>query len=226
MTFAIPRKNISEMLLYIWKIIDLPFILHKDLLYRISFDLFLFPPKEAKTFISSCLKNKFLVKEDTNILKLSDELNQQLSNWQKKRKIEIFDKIQAAKKISSLKNEISKETSNFSVLMNAFVDKGTLNRSVSVSDAAFELLKYDRTEGIIKSKVKGSKKDSYIIEIDTNNKILRHNCHDFETRRAENKKFCKHIAKLFLVLKEKNESLAEFFLSQLAENIDIWDFNI
>ena len=225
MTFAIPRKNISEMLLYIWKIIDLPFILHKDLLYRISFDLFLFPPKEAKTFISSCLKNKFLVKEDTNILKLSDELNQQLSNWQKKRKIEIFDKIQAAKKISSLKNEISKETSNFSVLMNAFVDKGTLNRSVSVSDAAFELLKYDRTEGIIKSKVKGSKEESYIIEIDTNNKVLQHNCHDFETRRAENKKFCKHLAKLFLVLKEKDESLAEFFLSQLAENIDIWDFN-
>jgi len=225
MNFAIPRKNISEMLLYIWKIIDLPFILHKDLLYRISFDLFLLPPEEAKTFISSCLKNKFLVKEDTNNLKLSDELNQQLSNWQKKRKIEIFDKIKAAKKISNLKNEISKETSNFSVLMNAFVDKGTLNRSVSVSDAAFELLKYARTEGIIKSKVKGSKEESYIIEIDTNNKVLRHNCHDFETRRAENKKFCKHLAKLFLVLKEKDESLAEFFLSQLAENIDIWDFN-
>ena len=224
MNFAIPRKNISEMLLYIWKIIDLPFILHKDLLYRISFDLFLFPPKEAKTFISSCLKNKFLVKEDTNILKLSDELNQQLSNWQKKRKIEIFDKIQAAKKISSLKNEISKETSNFSVLMNAFVDKGTLNRSVSVSDAAFELLKYDRTEGIIKSKVKGSKEESYIIEIDTNNKVLQHNCHDFETRRAENKKFCKHITKLFLLLKEKDGDIAEFFLNELAEDIGKWEF--
>ena len=206
MNFAIPRKNISEMLLYIWKIIDLPFIVHKDLLYRISFDLFLLPPEEAKDFINNCLKNKFLVKEDTNNLKLSDELNQQLIKWQKKRKIEIFDKIEAAKKISYLKNELSKEASNFSVLMNAFVDKGTLNRSISVSDAAFELLKYDRKEGIIKSKVKGSKEESYIIEVDTNNKILRHNCHDFEARRAENKKFCKHITKLFLVLKEKDKN--------------------
>ncbi len=224
MNFAVPRKNNSEMLLYIWKVIDLPYILYNDLLYRISFDLFLLSPKEAKNFIDTCIENKFLLKADNNYFKLSEELNQKLKNWQKKRKIDIFGKIEAAKNIADLRNNLSKESTNFSVLLNFFVDRGTLNRSVSVSDEAFELLKYDRTKGIIKSKVKGSKEDSYIIEVDINEKILRHDCHDFETRRADNKKFCKHITKLFLLLREKDENNAEFFLNELTENIDMWEF--
>ncbi|MFX1591909.1 MAG: hypothetical protein ACFFCL_04365 [Promethearchaeota archaeon] len=224
MNFAVPRKNNSEMLLYIWKVIDLPYILYNDLLYRISFDLFLLSPKEAKNFIDTCIENKFLLKADNNYFKLSEELNQKLKNWQKKRKIDIFGKIEAAKNIVDLRNNLSKESTNFSVLLNFFVDRGTLNRSVSVSDEAFELLKYDRTKGIIKSKVKGSKEDSYIIEVDINEKILRHDCHDFETRRADNKKFCKHITKLFLLLREKDENNAEFFLNELTENIDMWEF--
>ncbi|MFX0002258.1 MAG: hypothetical protein ACFE9C_14120 [Candidatus Hodarchaeota archaeon] len=224
MNLAIPRNNPSEMLLYIWKIIDLPFILRKDLLYRISFDLFLDPPEKVEKFIDKCIDDKLLIKDYNQNFRLSEDLNNQLLNWQEKRKIEVLQKIKTASKIERLKNDISKDSTNFSVLINAFVDKGTLNRSVSISDAAFEMLRYDRSKGYIKSKVKGSKEESYQIEIDINNKIIRHNCHDFETRRAENKKFCKHLIKLFLLLKDKNESLGEFFLSKIAEDIDLWDF--
>lgn len=218
--FAIPRNDIPKMLLYIWKVIDLPNILMNDLEYRISFELSLLPPNKAKVFIDYCIENGFLIKDKSSFLKLSEELNQQIINWQKKRTLTILGKMRASKKVTHLSNE----SSNFSVLLNAFVDKGTLNRSVSVSDAAFEILKYDRIDGTIKSKVKGSKEEFYVIEVDINNKILRHNCSDFEERRAINKKFCKHITKLFLILKEKDESIAEFFLNQLAENIDNWDF--
>ncbi|UCC19096.1 MAG: hypothetical protein JSV62_13495 [Promethearchaeota archaeon] len=224
MSFAVPRKNNSEMLLYIWKIIDLPFITYDDLLYTITFELFILPPENAKDFITTCIKNKFLVKEN-NYLKLSEELNQKLKFWQKKRANEILGKISEVKKINQLKDDIDKkDTTNFSALINAFVDKGTLNRSVSVADAAFEKLEYDISKGMLTSKIKGSKEDSYLIEINTNNKIIRHNCHDFETRRADNKKFCKHLAKLFLLLKNKNENVSEFFLSEIARDIDIWDF--
>lgn len=224
MNFAIPRKNNSEMLLYIWKIIDLPFIAYNDLFYRITFDLFIYPPEKAKDFINNCIKNKYLIK-DNNLLKLSEELEQELKNWQNKRENEVLEKIKAGKEIDQLKHKIDvKDSSNFSILISAFVDKGTLNRSVTVSDTAFNLLEYNILEGILKSKVAGSKEESYIIEINTNNKILRHNCHDFEARRAENKKFCKHLTKLFLILKEKNNNSAEFFLNQLAEDIDKWDF--
>ncbi|MFW9969147.1 MAG: hypothetical protein ACFFDF_03025 [Candidatus Odinarchaeota archaeon] len=224
MNFAIPRKNISEMLLYIWKIIDLPSISYNDLLFRISFDLFLEPPEKAKIFINKCVENNLLIKEKNQNLKLSKNLYLQIKNWQKERKIEILEKMKAAIMVTSLKNNMSKESTHFNILINAFVDKGTLNRSVSISDNDFEILEYDLSKGIIRSKVKGSQEEPYIIEIDTKNKILQHNCSDFMKRKAENKKFCKHLAKLFLLLKNKNERIAEFFLTDLAEHIDLWDF--
>ena len=225
MNFAIPRNNNSDMLLYIWKIIDLPAVSQKDLLYKIAFELFLFSPKEAIQFIDHCIQNKLLDKDNNQSLKLSRTLNLHFKNWQKKRKNEVLQKIASSKKIAQLKSDIeNKNSSNFSVLINAFTDKGTLNRSVSISDTAFELLECDSAKGILQSRVKGSKEESYIIEINTNKKLLRHNCHDFEARRADNKKFCKHLTKLFLLLKNKNENIAEFFLSNLAENIYNWDF--
>ncbi|MFX1378493.1 MAG: hypothetical protein ACFFA4_05320 [Promethearchaeota archaeon] len=224
MNLAIPRTNISEKLFYIWKIIDLPFISYNDLLFRISYDLFLEPPEKAKAFINKCIEEQLLIKDNNNHLKLSENLKKRLIEWQKKRKMEIIENIDTENKVKQLKNDISKESTNFSVLISAFVDKSTLNRSVSVSDAAFEKLEYDCSKGIIKSKVQGSKEEVYLIEINTNDKFIHHNCHDFETRRADNKKFCKHLAKLFLLLKDKNQNLAEFFLGKIAENIDSWDF--
>ncbi len=224
MNFAIPRNNISEMLLYIWKIINLPYILYNDLLFRISFDLYLDPPEKAKTFINKCINEKFLIKDENQNLKLSEGLNKQLLDWQKSREKMVFKKIRTANNIEHLKNDISKKSTNFSVLINAFVDKGIINRSVSVSDTAFEILNFDPSKGIIEAKVKGTKEESYIIEIDVNAKILRHTCHDFESRRADTKKFCKHITKLFLLLKERNEKHAVFFLNDIAENIEMWDF--
>ena len=225
MNFAIPRNNNSEMLLYIWKIIDIPTISQNDLLYKISFELFLFPPNEAISFINNCLDNQLLVKDNNLNFTLSKNLNQQLKNWQKKRKKAVLKKIVSSKQITQIQSDTGKEKStNFNVLINSFTDKGTLNRSVSISDTAFELLECDSAKGILKSRVKGSKEESYIIEINTKKKLVCHNCHDFVTRRADNKKFCKHLTKLFLLLKDKDETIAEFFLSKLAENINTWDF--
>ncbi|MFX0035263.1 MAG: DUF2240 family protein [Candidatus Hermodarchaeota archaeon] len=225
MNFAIPRKNNSEMLLYLWKIIDLPSISLNDLLYKISFDLFLFSPENATLFIKKCIEDKLLIKTNDQNLQLSNLLIQKLKNWQHKRKNDILEKLNSAKKINQLKKDIQKKESNsFGVLLNAFTDKATLNRSVSIADDAFESLEYNSEKGILKSKVLGSKKESYIIELDLNKKIFYHNCHDYESRRAENKKFCKHITKLFLLLRENDEKSAEILLKNLAEDIDKWDF--
>ncbi|TET59441.1 MAG: hypothetical protein E3J52_05875 [Promethearchaeota archaeon] len=225
MNFAIPRNNNSEMLLYIWKIIDIPTISQNDLLYKISFELFLFPPNEAISFINNCLDNQLLVKDNNLNFTLSKNLNQQLKNWQKKRKKAVLKKIVSSKQITQIQSDTGKEKStNFNVLINSFTDKGTLNRSVSISDTAFEILECDSAKGILKSRVKGSKEESYIIEINTKKKLVCHNCHDFVTRRADNKKFCKHLTKLFLLLKDKDETIAEFFLNKLAENINTWNF--
>ena len=86
MNFAIPRNNASELLLYIMKIIDLPYTTINDLLYQISFELFILPPDKAVEFIKITIKNG-LLKEDANQnVSLSQNLKNKLKSWQLKRK--------------------------------------------------------------------------------------------------------------------------------------------
>ncbi|MFX0042148.1 MAG: hypothetical protein ACFE8L_04490 [Candidatus Hodarchaeota archaeon] len=225
MKFTIPRNNSTELLLYIWKIIDVPYISQNDLLYKLSFDLFLFPPEEVINFINGCTKNKSLIRDANNNLKLSNELHQKLINWQNKRKQEILEKMHSIQKIVTIEKQTENgNATNFNAIIKTFIDKGTLNRAASISNNAYDLLEFNPSKGIIKANVLGSKEEPYIIEIDINNKIIRHNCHDFETRRAENKKFCKHLAKLFLLLKEKDSKNIEIFLNNIAADIDKWEF--
>ncbi|MFX0166676.1 MAG: hypothetical protein ACFFAG_09175 [Promethearchaeota archaeon] len=226
MNIAIPRGDNTQLLLYIWKTIDLPSIALNNLLYKISYELFLIPPDKAIVFVENCLKSKVLTKNDNGTLSLSDSLRKKLTLWQKKRRNEILDNINLAKKNVQMISSIEKEGSTrFNVLLKSFADKGTINRAANISSNDFKIKEIDTTKGIMKSTVSGSEEEPYFIEIDINNKLLKHNCHDFETRRSKNKQFCKHLTRLFLLLKEKNEDSAEFFLQDLANNVDKWEFS-
>ena len=225
MNFAIPRKNPTEFVLYIWKIIDLPFIPLNDLIYTISFELFLLSPQKAKEFIQNAIENEFLEIDEYDNLSLSQNLNEKLQNWQTKRKETILSKLDTAqKRAKAVNNFETDKNSNFNILLKAFLDKGTINRTVSISEDDFAITEFSFSKGSIKAEFAGSKKEPYLIEINIKNKKIIHDCHDFETRRSENKKFCKHLAKLFLLLKEKDEESATNFLSEIAENINKWEF--
>ena len=223
MNFSTPRKNTEELILFIWKIIDLPNISINELLYKISFELFLQSPEEALEFIQRSIKINLLKKDENDYLKLSQNLDKKFKNWQLERKNIISSKINSSRKINSLID--AEKGSDFTTLIKAFLDKNTINRAANVSDDAFKINALDFNKGLIKAEVVGSKKEYYLIEIDTRNKILYHNCNDFETRRAENKKFCKHLAKLFLLLKEKNERNTVVFLNKIVEDINDWEFS-
>jgi len=223
--FAIPRNNDSEMVLYIWKIIELPFISLSDLIYELSFELFLFSPNGASQFIQKVVDNNFLIEISSNMFKLPPNLELKLNNWHKKRKVQISKKIESSKKETQEIGNFNKNNLNkFNTLLKAFLDKGTINRAVTVSDSAFKIIKFDPKSKIIKAEVKGSIDAPYNIEISINDKFIKHNCHDFQTNRAKNKKFCKHLAKLFLLLKKKNEKSASFFLESITNEINNWDF--
>jgi len=226
MNLAIPREDNTELLLYLWKIIDLPYITLNNLLYKISYELFLTPPDKASIFVKNCLKSNLLTKDDNGKLSLSTSLNEKLKTWQKKRKNKILEKKKTVKKTAQMTSIIEKdETTSFSILLKSFVEKGTINRAANISSTDFDIKELDTTKGVMKSTVSGSKEEPYYIEIDINKKLLKHNCHDFETRRSKNKQFCKHLARFFLLLKEEKEDSAEFFLKDLAENIDKWEFS-
>lgn len=227
MNFAIPRQDNTELLLYLWKIIDLPYIHFDDLLYKISYELFLFPPEKATAFIKNLLKENLLTEDDNRVISLSITLNKRMLLWQTDRKNKVIGKINSVKKRRLLTTKIENdEKSSFSLILKSFSDKNTLNRAVNISDKDFDIQELDVEKGRIKSSVAGSKEDSYYIEVDLKEKLLKHNCHDFKTRRSKNKQFCKHLARLFLLLKEKNEQSAEFFLKELAKNIEEWEFRL
>jgi hypothetical protein len=59
MRFNIPRNNLDEMVIYIWKIVDLPYILYDDLLFNVIFEYFIFTPDEASLFIEDVLKKSY-----------------------------------------------------------------------------------------------------------------------------------------------------------------------
>ncbi len=215
------------MTLYIWKIIELPFISTSDLAYKISFELFLFSPKDAKEFIKKAIHNGLLIVGDNNKLSLSDDLALELKNWHKKRRVEISKKVNKTKSITQYTEKFKKNDSNkFNILLKAFLDSGTINRAVLVSDSAITLRIIEPQGKIIKAEVQGSRKIPYLIEISTIEKVLKHDCHDFKTKRVQNKKFCKHLAKLFLLLKERDEKGATTLLENIAKDINKWEFVI
>jgi len=225
MNFAIPRKNETEFLLYIWKIIDLPKISKKDLIYEISFKLFIDSPEKAKKLIDTSIKNNLLVEDHNENLSLSHNLKKNLNSWQVKRRDTILKKIKNRKDKISVKNDIILDNnSNHNALLKAFLDKGTINRAVLLSEDSFHIKEFDDKKGIIRVDVIGIKESSYNLEINTKNKTINHNCHDFQERRAADKKFCKHLAKLFLILKEKDSVSALNFLREIAENINDYQF--
>jgi hypothetical protein len=213
------------MILYIWKIIDLPNIPISELVYKISFDLLLFSPKEASNFVDNAIQEGYLTSSANNKIRLSDELALQLENWHKKRREEISKKINTSKKIIQSMDKTKKSDSKrFNVLLKAFLDAGTINRAVLVSDSAINLFEDDPRSDSIRAEIKGSQKDPYLIEISPISRELKHDCHDFKTKRAQNKKFCKHLAKLFLMLKEKDEERATILLEKITKEINKWEF--
>lgn len=225
MNLVIPRKDIKELVLYIWKIIGLPKISQEDLLFKLSFDLSIFSPKEAANFITKSLDHKFIIEDRHKYLRLSPDLEKQLNFWQKKRRDEILNKIELNRAQTQLKNNFEKDSSSkFNILLRAFLDKGTLNRAVTVSETSINLITFDFNKGILKANIEGTKPDPYTVEIDIKAKILKHDCQDFQTKRSLNRKFCKHLAKLFLILKDKNEKLATAFLKEISDYINEWEF--
>ncbi|MFX1274008.1 MAG: hypothetical protein ACFFBP_02105 [Promethearchaeota archaeon] len=222
MNFVIPRNNESELLLYIWKIINFPKISKKNLLYKISFELFLLTPKKAEMLIESGLKNNLITKNEESIISLSESLEKELINWNQKRKREIKSNINKKKELVQKRESTIK--SPFGTILKALSDKGALNRAVSISNDAVEFLEINFNNGIVKAQITGTKENPYNIYIDINKCILSHDCHDFTSRKSKEKKFCKHIIKLFLILKEKNEASTISFLEKILNNINEWDF--
>ncbi len=225
MSFAIPRNNPSEYLLYLWKIIDVPSLSEKELLYKMSFELFLDSPSKVKDFVQNCVKSDLLKKNSEGNFTLTPSLQKKLESWQKARKEQIIANLVSEKKVLIQKVKLEKEKgSTFNVLLNGFSDRTMINRAVTISNEDVEVVEFNAQSGFLKVKIKGHLQEPYIVEISSVEKTLKHDCDDFQKRGSKTKKFCKHLVKLFLFLKERDEASAISLLDKISENIVDWEF--
>ena len=119
---------------------------------------------------------------------------------------------------------IEKEYCNFDELIlyfsNLDIDR---NRSL-IDKVRIKKLVVTR-ENQIDACIKGSNKD-YQLLVDFNEQKILHYCHDFiQNKKSNSKRFCKHITKVFINIRdERGDQFVEFLLNQLYRNLDKWVF--
>ncbi|MFX1380255.1 MAG: HD domain-containing protein [Promethearchaeota archaeon] len=130
------------------------------------------------------------------------------------------------------------EEMDFKDLITNLTDRSTLNRAEFVSNNCINILKTDKDIGLIEAEIQGNTIIPYKLIIDLSKKnlcdIIQHDCPDFLARKSPNNKFCKHIAKFFLILKDLDSQFALKLLTEFnskkysyvqGNEIDLYDMN-
>ncbi len=115
------------------------------------------------------------------------------------------------------------EEKDFEDLIKNFTDRNTLTRAESVSNNCIRILKTNKEIGLIEAEIQGNKIVPYKLTIDISKKnsfdVITHNCPDFLSRKKPNNKFCKHIAKFFLILNHQDHEFAIRLLTEFNSKI-------
>ncbi len=138
-----------------------------------------------------------------------------INDEQKKLKKKIEDyKIRIEKEKTTLKTFFEYESFNdLELLLTNFINENRMIRAKEIKNDEIKNVRI--TNDLLEAEIR-----KYKIVIDMKNKIITHNCADWQ-KLINEKKFCKHIGKLFLYLKTKH-SLS--ILKDLYNNVDSWKF--
>ena len=163
----------------------------QQLIFFLSFDLRQMPPSKAKKLIHDLHAEEKIVFTD-ELVSLSPDL------------------------VIESELPTPNSTENLGELLQHFVSSSRLSRAVGMSDQALEIKRVSKNPLKIETIVHGSQ--DYILVLDEAQRQIQHNCPDWK-RVSVLHRFCKHVAKLFLLL-EKDESIR--VLQSLQE--ESWDF--
>ncbi|MFX1403767.1 MAG: hypothetical protein ACFE9D_04775 [Promethearchaeota archaeon] len=161
----------------------------QQLVFFISFDLRALPPSKAMQLVR---------------------------NLQAKDQLEIHDGIVVRPQDVLPEPESAVSLSNLGDLLRLFVSSSRLTRAVGMADNSVEFQRISPNPLKIQAIVHGSK--DYVIELDEERRSISHNCPDW-LRVSVLHRFCKHVAKLLLLLEEE-EALR--ILHSLQK--DSWEF--
>jgi hypothetical protein len=104
-------------------------------------------------------------------------------------------------------------------LVEKYVDKATLNRSAALSDSQIHLKRLSSEEGLLICEIAGDKNGNKAlrIRIDPEARTVTHRCEEFQQVNLYTKKFCSHLAKLCLFLKEEHPRELLSFLKDISQ---------
>ena len=118
---------------------------------------------------------------------------------------------------------IEKEHSNFNDLILYFSDLDIDRDKTKIDEVNIKKLTISR-DNQINACFKGSSGE-YRLLIDFKGKRIKHYCYDFVNKKCYYKRFCKHITKVFIDIRDqRGDKLAESLLNQIYNDLDEWMF--
>jgi len=105
------------------------------------------------------------------------------------------------------------KTLGFESLINYFTASERLKRAEQIQDTELAIVK--QSDELVQATVR-----EYHIDIDLQNRSVLHDCADW-ARVSSTKKFCKHVARLFLSVEKQR---ATEILKDIYDNEEAWQF--
>lgn len=106
--------------------------------------------------------------------------------------------------------------SNFASLLKPYMEAISLHKMALLSENFFDFSTCDLEEGLISCVVKPPNDFMHSIVINKKKHTLFHDCEEFKEMNYLDKKFCSHLIKLFLILKERNLDKTNELLKQVS----------
>jgi len=103
-------------------------------------------------------------------------------------------------------------------LLKPFVSSSRLSRAVGMDDSAVEIIRKTVNPLQVEAVIHGTR--DYFLLLDESRKVIAHDCPDWQRTRLLHR-FCKHVAKLFLIL-TKDEAI--HILSSMQR--ESWNFTV
>lgn len=169
---SIPR-NPLQLVAYAFRALAKDQVPLQQLIFFISFDLRQMPPSRVEKIIQD-LHSKGQVEIQNDIVTLSEEPNLKPEGISSISQTELGD------------------------LLRVFVSSSRLSRAVGMNDQVIDLKRVSQDPLKIEAIVHGSQ--VYDLVLDESKKLISHNCPDWQ-RVSVLHRFCKHVAKLFLLIK-------------------------
>ena len=114
---------------------------------------------------------------------------------------------------------------DFNSMLNHFTEKKDLYKSVSLKEEDYHISKYATNNQAIRAIIHRLGKEPYFIFINLHKKAISHDCGRFNELKGRNsRQFCKHLIKLFLILKEKNPIQAFSILKYIYRHCEEFTF--